>query len=42
MVKLSGTEIIIPTKAKNIAQARIIPRIGQYAIEIVYEQKNGA
>ena len=38
MVKLSGTKIIIPTKAKNIAQARIIPRIGQYAIEIVYEQ----
>ena len=38
MVKLSGTEIIIPTKAKNIAQARIIPQVGQYAIEIIYEQ----
>ncbi len=38
MVKLSGTEIIIPTKAKNIAQARIVPQVGQYAIEIIYEQ----
>ncbi|MGK7892338.1 MAG: RNA-guided endonuclease InsQ/TnpB family protein [Xenococcus sp. (in: cyanobacteria)] len=38
MVKLSGTDITIPTKAQNIAQARIIPRVGQYVIEIVYEQ----
>ena len=40
MVKLSGTEIIIPTKVqdKNIAQARIVPQVGQYAIEIVYQQ----
>ncbi len=39
MVKLSGTEIVIPTKAKNIAGARIVPQIGQYALEIIYEQK---
>ena len=38
IVKLSGTDIFIPTKAKNIAQARIIPRIGQYIIEVVYER----
>ncbi|MEM7593028.1 MAG: transposase [Cyanobacteria bacterium P01_A01_bin.83] len=38
IVKLSGTDIAVPTKAKNIAQARIIPQVGQYVIEIVYEQ----
>ena len=38
IVKLSGTDISTPTKAKNIAQARIIPKVGQYVIEIVYEQ----
>ncbi len=38
IVKLSGTDIAVPTKAKNIVQARIIPRIGQYVIEIVYEK----
>ena len=38
IVKLSGTDINIPTLAKNIAQARIIPKIGQYVIEIVYDQ----
>ncbi len=37
-VKLSGTDILVTTKAKNIAQARIIPKIGQYVIEIVYEK----
>ncbi len=37
-VKLSGTNIIVPTKAKNIAQARIIPKIGQYVIEVVYSE----
>ncbi|MDJ0747241.1 MAG: transposase [Xenococcaceae cyanobacterium MO_167.B27] len=38
IVKLSGTDITVPTKAKNIAQARIIPKVGQYVIEVVYEQ----
>ncbi|MDJ0799897.1 MAG: transposase [Calothrix sp. MO_167.B12] len=38
LIKLSGTDIIIPTKAKNIAQARIVPKIGQYVIEVVYEK----
>ena len=37
-VKLSGTDIAIPTQAKNIAQARIIPKVGQYVIEVVYDQ----
>ena len=38
IVKLSGTDIAVPTKAQNIAQARIIPSVGQYVIEIVSEQ----
>ncbi len=38
IIKLSGTDITVPTKAKNIAQARIIPKVGQYVIEIVYDQ----
>ena len=39
IVKLSGTDIFVPTKTQveNIVQARIIPKIGQYVIEIVYE-----
>ena len=39
IVKLSGTEIFIPTKTQveNIVQARIVPKVGQYVIEIVYE-----
>ena len=36
-VKLSGTDIIIPTQATNIAQVRVIPQVGQYVIEVVYE-----
>lgn len=39
VVKLSGTEITIPTKASNIVGARIIPRVGQYVIEVVYEKE---
>ena len=39
MVKLSGTQITIPTKAFNIVGARIIPRVGQYIIEVVYEKE---
>ncbi len=38
IVKLSGTDITVKTLAKNIAQARIIPKVGQYVIEVVYEQ----
>ena len=38
IVKLSGTDIEVPTQAKNIVQARIIPKVGQYIIEVVYEQ----
>ncbi len=38
IVKLSGTDITVTTKAKNIAQARIIPKVGQYVIEVVYDQ----
>lgn len=36
-VKLSGTNIKIPTRKQNIKQARIIPRNNEYIIEVVYE-----
>jgi putative transposase len=36
-VKLSGCEFLISTNAKNIAQVRLVPKIGQYVIEVIYE-----
>lgn len=41
IVALSGTKIKIRTKqnSKDIAQARIVPKIGHYVIEIVYNKK---
>ncbi len=39
-IKLSKTEIEFPTKAENIACVRIIPRLKQYVIEVVYEKAN--
>lgn len=39
IVKLSGTDICLPTKVKNIAQARIVPRTGVYVVEIVYQKE---
>ena len=36
---LSGTKIAIQTKQKDIQQARIIPRIGYYVIEIIYKKE---
>jgi putative transposase len=39
-IKLSKTEIEFPTKAENIACVRIIPRLKQYIIEVVYEKQN--
>ncbi|MDJ0571943.1 MAG: transposase [Pleurocapsa sp. MO_192.B19] len=38
IVKLSGTDVAISTKAKNIAQVRIVPKVGQYVIEVIYDQ----
>ncbi|MEM7590584.1 MAG: transposase [Cyanobacteria bacterium P01_A01_bin.83] len=40
IVKLSGTNLFVSTKikAEKIVSARIIPKIGQYIIEIIYEQ----
>ena len=40
IVKLSGVDILIPTKMENIHQARVIPKTGQYVIEVVYEKKS--
>ena len=38
IVKLSGTDIAVTTKVKNIVRARIVPKVGQYVIEVVYEK----
>ena len=35
-VKLSGTEITIPTSVTDIAQVRIVSKTNQYVVEIVY------
>jgi putative transposase len=39
VVGLSGSNIKIKTKQKNIQQVRIIPRIGFYIIEIIYKKE---
>ena len=39
IVKLSGTELTIPTSVTNIAQVRIVPQTSQYVIEIIYEKE---
>lgn len=39
IVKPSGLDIFIPTKVENIDQVRVIPKTGQYVIEVVYEKK---
>ena len=39
IVKLSGTDITIPTSVSNIAQVRVVPQTNQYVIEIVYEKE---
>lgn len=38
-VKLSGTDICLPTKVSNIQQARIVPSSGEYVVEIVYSKE---
>jgi len=37
-VNPSGTNLKIPTDIKEITEVRIIPKVGAYCIEIVYEQ----
>ncbi|MEH2295578.1 RNA-guided endonuclease InsQ/TnpB family protein [Nostoc sp.] len=39
VIKPSQTEIAIPTKAKNIAQVRIVPKLDHYLVEVVYNQE---
>lgn len=39
IVKLSGTNICLPTQVKNICQVRIVPRSGEYVVEIVYHRE---
>jgi putative transposase len=38
MVAPSGLGIEVPTKQDTVKQARIVPRIGFYVVEVVYEQ----
>ena len=38
-LKLSGTNICLPTQVSNIQQARIVPKTGQYVVEIVYQRE---
>ncbi|MDD1474074.1 transposase [Dolichospermum sp. ST_sed4] len=39
LIKLSQTEIVVPTKAKEIAQVRVIPKLNHYVIEVIYHQE---
>ncbi|WP_413171362.1 RNA-guided endonuclease InsQ/TnpB family protein [Anabaena azotica] len=39
IIKLSQTNIQFPTATNNIKQVRIVPRCGQYVIEVVYERE---
>ncbi len=39
IIKLSGTNICLPTKVSNIQQVRIIPKSGEYVVEVVYRQE---
>ena len=39
MVCLSGTTITVPTRQKDIQQARIVPGNGYYVIEIIYKKE---
>lgn len=36
VIKLSQTEITIPTKATDVKEVRLIPQCGRYVIEVVY------
>ncbi len=38
LVKLSGTDICLPSRVKNILQVRIVPRTGEYVVAIVYDK----
>jgi putative transposase len=39
LIKLSQTSIEFPTSVSDVLEARIIPKCGQYVIEIVYNKK---
>ena len=38
LIALSKTDIKFPTKQNIIKQVRIVPRLGQYVIEVIYEK----
>ncbi|MHC5612687.1 MAG: nuclease/transposase family protein, partial [Nostoc sp.] len=39
LIKLSQTKIVLRTKANNIAQVRIVPKLDHYLVEIVYNKE---
>ncbi|MBS3028506.1 MAG: IS200/IS605 family element transposase accessory protein TnpB [Dolichospermum sp. DET50] len=39
LIKLSQTEIVFPTQAKEIAQVRVIPKLNHYVVEVIYHQE---
>ncbi len=39
LIAPSGLSIVVQTKQHNVQQVRIIPRIGCYVVEVVYEQE---
>lgn len=39
LIKPSKTNIVIPTKAKNIVQVKIVPKLDHYVIEVVYNKE---
>lgn len=39
LIKLSQTKIVLRTKANNIAQVRIVPKLDHYIVEIVYNKE---
>jgi putative transposase len=41
-LRLSGLDVEVPTTYQGIKQARIVPRMGYYVVEIVYEQQEAA
>jgi putative transposase len=41
-LRLSGLDVEVPTTHQGIKQARIVPRMGYYVVEIVYKQQEAA
>lgn len=42
LIKLSGTNLEFKTNLKEVLEVRIIPKLGAYCLEIVYEQPSSS